>query len=162
MIVWYQLGISVGVISSNEKDTRSRDSSKQNKNTISTAFNDRMDIALSTHSFDLIDDTEGWLTQLQKSIDVKPSSLKGIKEFLCCLVSKNQRSKKYTLHFNQSLQGDLPKDKRFRCHAISKLKTTLSESPRNYYTRKISRLKEVVSGMRCDSRNLTYKLTISS
>ena len=99
MIVWYQLGISVGVISSNEKDTRSRDSSKQNKNAISTAFNDRMDIALSTHSFDLIDDTEGWLTQLQKSIDVKPSSLKGTKEFLCCLVSKNQRSKKYTLHW---------------------------------------------------------------
>ena len=157
-LIWYQLGVSFGVINSNSNTTVHP--KKQNENIeVGKAFNNWIDVDLFTGEAGHIDNSN-LVKQLETSIALKSPSFKGSKHFLCCLVGKNLHSKKYNSF--SAKDGHFSQDKKFRCHVISKMKLNRSETYGELYTRKIARLKSATDDMDCDNGNLAYTLTIAN
>ena len=157
-LLWYQLGVSVGVINSNSDTTV--DPKNQNENTEDgKSFDNWIDVDLFTGKVDPIDNSN-LVEQLEKSISLKTSSFKGTNNFLCCLVGRNIHSKKYSTLSGKD--GNFSQDKKFRCHVISKMKLNRSETYGELYTRKIARLKSATDAMDCENGNLSYQLTIAN
>ena len=149
-MLWYYLGISLGIIPSNTESV------KKLKN---NDFKERIDLDTKfTGKFDIVKD-EHLLDQLQKSIESE-SSLKGSKEFLCCLVSKNPLSKKYDMKYTQD--NEVVNYNKLRCYGISQLKSNPSEFHKKMYSRKIARLNSATTSLDCENGNLVYQLSISN
>ena len=157
-ILWYQLGVVIGVINGFQSDKQLSVNIEGNDKDSLKELSDRIDIESLTGEFDIVDDGT-LLSQLENSINKKSSSLKGTKDFLCCFVSRTQRSERYDVILDRD--NYFPHDKKFRCHGISRLKSNGSEPHKILYSRKIARLKSVTQAMKCGSGNLAYQLTIA-
>jgi hypothetical protein len=157
-LLWYRLGVSFGVINSNSKTIVNPNNQKGNTEE-GKAFDNWIDVDLFTGEEDPIENSK-LVEQLENSIKLKTSSFKGTNNFLCCLVGKNLLGKKYSTL--SSKDGDFSQDKKFRCHAISKMMLNRSETYGELYTRKIARLNSATDAMDCENGNLAYQFTIAN
>ena len=163
-LIWAWLGNKLGMFdgfSTKVSDSDQPSTPSGGPNTGPGGLNKRMDLDFEMEKLISTDDGN-WLKQLEERISDDDTFFPGSRNFICCLAADNNNHTQINEVRSSKARSLGSHENKLHCYAAFKVRSLgRSETPREFYTRKIARLKSVTKAMRCKSVNLAYEVTIN-